>query len=139
MPAAHTGEEAATARLKYRPELTIAVSVSNLQAARAWYRDVLGLEEGFAVEEAGWIEFAAPVENVVIGLSGIPEGEQHPGASPVNITFGVENVDEARAHLEAKGVQFNGPTNELPGMVRLAEFKDPDGNVMLLAQNLMQP
>ena len=124
---------------QYTPELTIAVSVSDWQASRAWYRDVLGLEEGFVVEEAGWAEFAAPVSNVVIGLSGLPEGEKHPGAGAVHITFGVQDVDSARAHLESKGVEFTGPTNELPGMVRLAEFKDPDGNVLLLAQNLMQP
>ena len=135
MPAATSTESA----LNFKPELTIAVSVTDWDAARAWYREVLGLQEGFVVEEGAWAEFASPVEGVIIGLSGLPEGEKHPGTSPVNITFGVENVDAARAHLEAKGVEFDGPTTELPGMVRLANFKDPDGNVMLLAQNLMQP
>lgn len=135
MPAANTTESPIT----FRPELTIAVSVTDWNASRAWYRDVLGLQEGFVVEEGSWAEFTSPVENVIIGLSGIPEGETHPGSSPVNITFAVDNVDAARAHLEAKGVEFDGPTTELPGMVRLANFRDPDGNVMLLAQNLMQP
>ena len=31
------------------------------------------------------------------------------------------------------------PAEERPGMVRPAAFQDPDGNVVTLAQSLMQP
>ena len=55
------------------------------------------------------------------------------------ITFGVSDIEAARTELEANRVQFTGPTTELPGMVKLATFKDPDGNEMMLAENLMQP
>jgi hypothetical protein len=33
-------------------------------------------------------------------------------------------------------VRFDGPTIELPGMVKLATFFDPDGNPMMFYQDL---
>ena len=42
----------------------------------------------------------------------------------------------ARAELEAKGVRFDGDTVEVPGMVKLATFFDPDGNRYMFAQSL---
>ena len=50
--------------------------------------------------------------------------------------FGVVDIDVARAELEGKGVRFDGDTIELPGMVKLASFFDPDGNRYMLAQSL---
>ena len=51
--------------------------------------------------------------------------------------FGVADIDAARVELEAKGVVFDGDTRELPGMVKLATFFDPDGNRYMLAQSLV--
>jgi len=121
--------------LTLKPELTVSILVSDWDAARAWYREKLGLEEGFVVD--GWAELNGPL-GVVVGLSAL-NGEPHPGAGGVTLVFGVEDIAAARSELEANGVQFLGPTDETPGMVRLASFQDPDGNVMMLAQNLMQP
>lgn len=42
-------------------------------------------------------------------------------------------LEELRAGLEAKGVLFQGPTQVIPGKVRLATFKDPDGYTVRLA------
>jgi CreA protein len=123
--------------IDFTSELTISVAVSDWNAARAWYREKLGFEEGFVVEEGGWAEFAVP-GGAILGLNAL-NGEPHPGAGGTTLTLGVKNLDEARTALEGAGVQFLGPTDEMPGMVRLATFQDPDGNVMMLAQNLMQP
>jgi catechol 2,3-dioxygenase-like lactoylglutathione lyase family enzyme len=43
----------------------------------------------------------------------------------------VPNVDDARAELEAKGVEFEGETIQT-GVCRMAFFKDPDGNSLIL-------
>lgn len=119
-----------------KPELTIAVTVSDWEAARKWYADKLGLQESWATDEGGWAEFPVPGTGTTLGLARLGEGETPPGPGGVNITFGVEDIAAARSELEAKGVQFLGPTDELPGMVRIATFQDLDGNVMLLAQSL---
>lgn len=121
----------------FEPILTLAVAVTDWNASRAWYSEKLGLQEQFASEEAGWADFVGP-GGASIGLNDL-RGEAHPGGGGTVITFGVADIDSARSELEAKGVQFAGPTEDIPGMVRLATFTDPDGNVMMLAQNQMQP
>ena len=44
------------------------------------------------------------------------------------LNFGVTgDIEAARAALERRGVVFEGPTRVIPGKVRLAAFRDPDG------------
>jgi predicted enzyme related to lactoylglutathione lyase len=50
--------------------------------------------------------------------------------------FGVEDLAVARAALEAEDVRFDGPTETIEGMVSTATFYDPDGNALMLAQDL---
>ena len=38
--------------------------------------------------------------------------------------------------LEAEEVRFDGPTETIEGMVSTATFYDPDGNALMLAQDL---
>lgn len=119
------------------PGITIAIDVTDWNAARTWYSTKLGLSETFAAEEVGWADFQGVGNGISIGLNRLEPGQAHSGPGGVTLTFSVEDIDAARADLEAKGVEFLGPTNEIPNMVRLATFQDLDGNVMMLAQNLM--
>ena len=50
--------------------------------------------------------------------------------------WGVVDIVQARAWLEGKSVRFDGPIQDVPGLVRLATFYDPDGNAWTLAQSL---
>ena len=45
--------------------------------------------------------------------------------------LGVDDVDAARAELEAKGVEFDGDTVDT-GVCHMAHFTDPDGNPLTL-------
>ncbi len=116
----------------YDGTITLSIPVQDLDASLAWFADKLGFQEMFKVAEAGWAEVSTPAEGVTIGLNQGAEGTG--GATPV---FGVEDIDAARAELEANGVQFEGETIELPGMVKLATFLDPNGNSYMFAQSLM--
>lgn len=98
-----------------------------------WFRDVLGFEEVMRAPEVGWAELSTPTAGVTLGLGQNESVDGRGGTTPV---FGVTNVDAARAELERKGVRFDGPTMDVPGMVRLATFFDPDGNTFMLAQTL---
>jgi predicted enzyme related to lactoylglutathione lyase len=124
------------AALSFKPELTLSVLVTDWDAARRWYSEKLGFQEMYAIEEVGWAELQTPLGGATIGLNRL-EGA-HPGPGSVTITFGVQDIEATRAELEKRGVQFDGPTNEIPGMVKLATFHDPDGNAMMLAQTLGQ-
>ena len=118
----------------YDGTITLSSSVKDLDAALAWFQDVLGFEEIFKVAEFGWAEVATPAEGVSVGLDQRDEVGGEGGSTPV---FGVVDIDAARAELEAKGVRFDGETVEVPGMVKLATFFDPDGNRYMFAQSLM--
>jgi hypothetical protein len=48
----------------------------------------------------------------------------------------VLDIATARAGLEGAGVPFDGETQVLPGLVKLATFSDPDGNRFMLAESL---
>ena len=120
----------------YNGTITLSSSVKDLDASIAWFRDILGFEEVFKVAEAGWAEVSTPAEGVSIGLDQTDADVEGSGGSvPV---FGVEDIDAARAELEAKDVAFAGDTVELPGMVKLATFFDPDGNRYMFAQSLVE-
>ena len=120
----------------YNGTITLSSSVKDLDKSIAWFNDVLGFEEVFKVAEAGWAEVSTPTEGVSIGLDQTDADVEGAGGSvPV---FGVVDIDAARAELEAKGVEFAGDTVELPGMVKLATFFDPDGNRYMFAQSLVE-
>ncbi len=116
----------------YDGTITLSIPVKDLDASLAWFTDKLGFAELFRAPEAGWAEVGTPAEGVSIGLN---EGgdARGPGTTPV---LGVRDIHAARSELEAKGVSFEGDTTEIPGMVRLATFTDPDGNRYMLAQSL---
>lgn len=123
--------------LEYDGTITLSTTVSDLDASIAWFEATLGFTESFKVAEAGWAEVSTSTAGVSIGLGA---GDSAPpvggGATPV---LGVVDIEAARSELEAKGVRFEGATVELPGMVKLATFFDPDGNRYMLAQSLADP
>ena len=117
----------------YDRQITLSCSVRDLEASIAWFRDVLGFEEVMRAAEVGWAEVAAPIDGVTIGLAQNEEVDGRGGTTPV---FGVTDIDAARAEMEGKAVRFDGETQVIPGMVKLATFYDPDGNSYMLSQSL---
>lgn len=122
--------------LGYDGGLALALGVRDRKASARWYQDVLGFTPLFESDEMGWIELATEVSRVTIGFSEVEQPQVGGGAVP---TFGVRDLDAARAQLEARGVRFDGPTLSHEGMVKLATFYDPDGHTLMLYQDLQQP
>ncbi len=118
---------------EYRGEVTISTNVSNLDRSIEWYGKAFGFELIYKLDEYGWCELATPIKGVSIGLS--VSDEPKGGMSP---HFTVADIEAARKHLEKVGAQFDGETTTIEGMVKLASFKDPDGNSFGLAQPLSQ-
>ena len=113
-------------------QLTISISVTNRAQSAEWYRTHLGFEEILSIDEAGWTELKTTVPGVTLGLGDTDK------ASPGNCVpvFGVTDINEARSALEDKSVKFDGDTITIEGMVSIATFYDPDGNAMMLAEDL---
>ena len=121
--------------LGYVPELTASMGVTNLDKAIDWYQSVLGFTLLYRVDEIGWCELATAVPGVNVGLSQNQSVTQGGGATNV---WGVADILAAKAHLDAHGVRQDGDIQHIPDMVKLLTFYDPDGNAMMLAENLMQ-
>lgn len=120
--------------LGYTPELTCSVSVRNLENAKRWYTEVLGFQHLYTMTEIGWSELATAIPGVNIGLSQV---EEHEVKGSVVLTFAVKDIAHARAQLEQHQTRFDGETQTIPGMVKLATFFDPDGNPFMLSETLM--
>ncbi|KAJ54762.1 glyoxalase [Actibacterium mucosum KCTC 23349] len=112
--------------------ITIAMSVRDRHASAAWYADMLGFELIFHADEAGWSEVQTKTPGVTIGLGEAVE----PAPGNCVPVFGTADLDAGRAQLEAAKVRFDGPTEVIDGMVKTATFYDPDGNALMLAQDL---
>lgn len=112
--------------------ITIALSVKDRHASAAWFEKVLGFAALYHVDEAGWSELETNTPGVTIGLG------EYTKPMPGNCVpvFGISDLDAARDKLEQAGVRFDGPTDVVEGMVKTATFYDPDGNALMLAEDL---
>lgn len=112
--------------------ITLALSVRDRHASAEWYAKMLGFALIMHIDEAGWSEMQTNTQGVTLGFG--EQAEPAPGNTvPV---FGVADIATARASLENSGVKFDGDTETIEGMVATATFYDPDGNALMLAQDL---
>lgn len=104
----------------------VSISVADLDLAREFYRDTLGLGAPlYDLPEAGWIEFSTGVAggNLAVTLAG-------PGWRPsfgTTVVLNVADCHAAVAELRRRGVACDEP-QVFPGFVTFASFYDPFGN-----------
>ena len=111
----------------------VSVPTKDLDAARAYYGDVLGLPCSSVWQRPGTAAMGAEFETgsmtialIASELIGIPFS-----ANSVPIALRVDDVEAARGELESRGVTFTGDIID-SGVCHMAHFHDPDGNVLML-------
>jgi len=118
---------AADLNLAGRKLVQVALTCRDLDRARSFYRDTLGLPLMF---EAGhMLFFDIGGQRLMVGLA---EDQKRPIAGGTYIYFDAPDLPVLAPALRAKGVELIGnmetlqrtPTHEL----KLQFFKDPDGN-----------
>ena len=102
--------------------------VRDLDAARAFYKDILGLEETFVDFDERWAQLQH-------GGTAIALAEGEPVEDWGVAHFDVEDVKAEAERLREAGVEV-GVVFELHGQIRLVDVFDPDGNRIQLAQSL---
>ena len=105
----------------------VSVFTQDIQRAKAFYGGTLGLE----IESEAESDLEFRCGQVTLDVFDPSSIGQPFAVSPAGVALRVGDVDAARAELEAKGVVFDGETIET-GVCRMASFKDPDGNALLL-------
>jgi catechol 2,3-dioxygenase-like lactoylglutathione lyase family enzyme len=109
--------------------------VTDLDRSLSWYRDILGFDLLYRRDDIAWAELATGVARVNVGLS---ERQEAGGAGGATLTFGVEDIDAAKAALDEHGVRQDGEIMEIAGLVRLLTFFDPDDNALMFYEDLAQ-
>ena len=119
--------------IRFDGGLTCAMGVTDLDRSIAWYRDTLGFDLLYRTDEIAWCELKTGVERVNLGLSEVEEAGGKGGAT---LTFGVEDIEAAKAELDGRAIRQDGPIRDIPGLVRLLTFYDPDDNALMLYEDL---
>ena len=103
--------------------------VRDLEAARVFYRDVLGFSETFFDEDERWATLDRDGTEVAL-TEGEPDAEEGGVA-----TIDVEDIKAERERLAGRQVEV-GTVFELHGAMRLLDVYDPDGNRIQLAEDV---
>ncbi len=111
----------------------VTVVVNDLDAAQAFYRDVLGMRQAFFDRKHNWLCFECGRTAFSLVSPWNKRARKLIGAR-TGISFYVQDVKKAYTALKKKGVKFHlAPRKESWGG-RLANFEDPDGNQFFLLQ-----
>lgn len=112
------------------------IAVKDLKVAKKFYEGTLGLKTKASEQETEAIEYKSGNSRVFVYRS------QYAGTNKATaVNWVVDDVDEVVRTLKAKGVTFEH--YDLPGLtlkgdvhvagkMKMAWFKDPDGNILAL-------
>jgi catechol 2,3-dioxygenase-like lactoylglutathione lyase family enzyme len=106
----------------------MSVPVRDIERATRFYEETLGLPK--TPGSGAWPEFeTGNVSLYLIDPTNI--GQEFTAPHSSHIALRVPDVHEARATLEAAGVEFDGEILDT-GVCHMAFFRDPDGNALML-------
>jgi catechol 2,3-dioxygenase-like lactoylglutathione lyase family enzyme len=108
----------------------VSMPTQDIERAVAFYGETLGLERSAYVPERNYAEF----ETGTVTISVVDPVKMGIGAFAPNtsmLALRVDDVAQARAALEGRGVTFGGDTFDT-GVCHMGFFADPDGNPLLL-------
>lgn len=106
----------------------VAIPVTDVTRARAFYEGVLGLEKAGEFMNGQWIEYAVGKDTLAIANVGEAwtPSDQGTGAA-----LEVEDFAEAIKRLQEANVRFAAEAFEKP-VCHMAVVQDPDGNKLIL-------
>ena len=116
----------------------VSLAVTDWEAAKKWYRDVLDWPVAFSSDEAGWEEYGEEGQaHVSISRTDHAPAEHTPGAPEgargTTLVLGVQDAHAATAALQKKGVKCDEVVT-IPGMVTYGTCYDPFGNRLQFVQ-----
>jgi len=106
---------------------TVKYPVADLARATAWFTEVLGAGPYF--DQPFYVGFS--VGGFELGL--VPDGA--PGTAGAVVYWGVDDIEAEVARIVGLGASVHEPTQEVGEGIKVAELKDPFGNVLGLIYN----
>jgi catechol 2,3-dioxygenase-like lactoylglutathione lyase family enzyme len=104
----------------------VAIPSQDAERLRTFYVETLGLRPDQQTATEFWVADTcfSIWEPAKFGMDFAPQKNAH-------LALHVDDVEAARAELEAKGVEFAGETLDT-GVCHMAFFTDPDGNDLMV-------
>jgi predicted enzyme related to lactoylglutathione lyase len=107
---------------------TVLHPVSDLEAAKAVYTALLGIEP--QADSAYYVGYDTAGQHIGLVPGGGPQGMTAPVAY-----WHVSDIEAKLAEVTAAGAKVNEPARDVGGGRLVATFTDPDGNVLGLLQD----
>jgi predicted enzyme related to lactoylglutathione lyase len=106
----------------------VGIPVTEIQRARRFYEQVLGLPVSEEMMGGKWIEYA--VGSNTLAIANVLE-EWKPSDQGTGAALEVENFEEAISELRSQNVPFAAEPFETP-CCHMAVVQDPDGNKLII-------
>ncbi len=127
-----TGPETFRARA-----ITVALTVDDIRASLAWYKDVLAFHVDETYEEEGELRGAAllaGIARIVISQDDGAEGRDRRKGEGFSIHLATEeDVDEVARKVRERGGELQSEPADMPWGVRLFRVRDPDGFTLAIS------
>jgi predicted enzyme related to lactoylglutathione lyase len=107
----------------------VSIPTRDIEASRAFYADAVGLPCSVHIPERGYAEFETG--NLTLSVFNMESVGRPHNPNPNPVALHVDDVANARAELESRGVEFAGEILDT-GVCHMAFFRDPDGNTQML-------
>ena len=115
----------------------VRILVRDFAPSFVFWRDNVGLPVRMGSEAGPYAEFDTGAGTLAVFSSssmsndtGVTSGRGGRGADDLMLIFEVDDVDAKVRELEARGVRFvSQPTDQPAWRLRVAHFRDPDGNL----------
>ena len=106
----------------------VAIPVTDIERARSFYEEVLGLRTSDEMMGGKWIEYA--VGDDTLAIANVSD-TWTPSDQGTGAAFEVEDFDEAIGRLKDRHVRFAAEPFETP-CCHMAVVQDPDGNKLMI-------
>lgn len=119
--------------------------VSDFDAEFRFFKEVLGFTSTFGAEGESYADFDCAGINIALFKRDLMHDDLYGNSLPtakessdhLALIFGVQDLDETVALLKGKGVNFvREPHDRSDWGIRVAHFRDPDGNLIELNEAL---
>jgi predicted enzyme related to lactoylglutathione lyase len=107
----------------------VSMPTRDFDTAMDFYGQTLGLPRSAYLKDRGYAEFETG--NLTLSVIDSEKMGLPYKLNPNAIALHVEDIEQARSTLEARGVSFGGDTFDT-GVCHMAFFADPDGNALML-------
>ena len=114
----------------------VKIPVTDFERATHYYREVVGLEEEFAVEAYGWAQYKTGNLPLCLYVTGQGGGDGTPGHE-VGFHLAVDNAEAFYQEIERRGGQFASDIVKSDDGGRFFVLRDPDGNSFKVIQKVM--